>query len=150
MSDIKIKYGQGEIVYLEREDQWYVYIDTVQIGRRSKLSEAKKVIDQHGEEEKKLERHTAILKNYRNGFVTVTVTSYADGSWGGPKAWVTRIEGGKKTRSQESISDLYEDSPKNQVIASEWKSIEAEIEALHKRRDALQIKLEKYTKRKIQ
>jgi hypothetical protein len=151
MSEIKIKYGRGQIAYDERKDQWYVYIDNVLVAHRSKLSDAKKAIDQHGDEEKKLERHTAILKNYREGFVTVEVTSYPEeSSWGGPKAWVTRTEGNRKTRSQESISDLYEDSPKNHVIISQLKAIEAEIEALHKKRDALQVKLEKYTQRKIQ
>jgi hypothetical protein len=149
MSDIKIKYGVGEIHFSERDEQWLAYIDTIQIARRSKLREVKKAIDQHGNEEKKLERHTAILKRYNVPFETVTVTSYPENSWRGRQAWVTRVEGAKKRREQVVLSDLYEDIPKNHVIISELKDIAAQIDALREKQDKLETKLEKYKQREI-
>jgi hypothetical protein len=150
MSDIKIKYGRGEITYWEAQEYWNVTAEGAVLGHRSSLKEAKKLIDKLGDEEKKLERHAALLKRYSGPYQTVTVTSYPEETWGGPKAWVTRTEGGKKIRSQESFNDLYEDTAKNQAIVAELLGLDEKIEVLNKEKHALRAKLEKYTKRKIQ
>lgn len=147
MSDIRMKYGDGEIYYDERSEKWRASVGTEAIGERSSLKEAKRLIDQHGEEEKKFERHTALHRHYGNPWEQVTVTSYPEErGWRGACAWITRAD--KRSREKVTLTELREDNERNGQITKELAEVRKEIESLRTQESKLERSLTAYKERK--
>lgn len=144
----KVKYGDGEIHYSEHNEKWEAYIKDESIGSRCTLADARKLIDKHGEEEKTFKRHTALMCGSRfdreEGWLTVTVTSYPETTWGGPKAWITKPS---KRREQKELSYLREDNKKNHDLIAKVGEVDKQIKALEVKKEALLESMDDYKKR---
>ncbi len=141
MGNIKTKYGEREIEFLETDNVWLCQELDI---RSTNLSELKKKIDKHGEAEKKFVRVAAFVKNYNEGYLQVTVTSIAEPNRysSNVQYWTVRDDGKKKKREKRGLYELFADTSDNRTRIEKIKELKAQIKKLDDEMDAIDDKME--------
>ena len=145
MDKITVKYSGVGIEYIESSDRWRFELD----GRErhaDTLKNAKAAIDAPPKTKKQpFQRFEAYKFDHwsSEGFVKVTVTSYAE-----PRsysnhvsdAWITNAKG---DREKVSLSILIKVTPANENLIEQWKEFGKQEREAHKQKEKISEKLER-------
>lgn len=133
MAEISMKYKGIEIEYCEDDNKWHFEFRGKERVMET-LANAKKCIDTQPKEKVDFIPQSALLVGpYNSEVVTVTSESAYLDYYQKTQFW---IKDSKGRRSKESSSRLYSNSPANQQLLREAKSLDKEAELFNKKAEA--------------
>ena len=137
---METEYLGYKIEYYEIDDEFRVNVDGIRKTSKS-IKELKKQIDNIINPKIKFKRVPCFFSDLWSKFKPGFITSVAENNYGASEVWTVDS---KKQRSKRPVYNCFLDTDANRLKIEEYKKIDAEINKLKEKADAIKASMETY------
>ena len=137
---METEYLGYKIEYYEIDDEFRVNVDGVRKTSKS-IKALKKQIDNIINPKIKFKRVPCFFSDHWSKFKPGFITSVAENNYGASEVWTVDS---KKQRSKRPVYNCFLDTDANRLKIEEYKKIDAEINKLKEKADAIKASMETY------